>query len=103
MTGSLAQLTYLSQELLHDLGSVVDSENNVGDASGDESLDLVDDHGLVAKLNQGLGESQGLYHGGIISYWLSRSRTEYGVRIARQSSRGNVREVEDGCRSHQQE
>lgn len=60
MTGSLAQLTYLGQELLHDLGSVVDGENNVGDANGDESFNLVDDHGLVAKLDQGLGESQGL-------------------------------------------
>lgn len=45
---------------LHDLRTVVDGENDVGDTSLSKGLDLVLDHGLVAKLHEGLGESQGL-------------------------------------------
>lgn len=51
---------YLVQELLHDLGAVVDGEDDVCDAGGDEGLDLVDYHGLVAELDEGLGEGEGL-------------------------------------------
>jgi hypothetical protein len=43
----------------HDLGAVVDSEDNVGDTSSGESLDLVDNHGTVAKLDEGFGEGEG--------------------------------------------
>lgn len=46
--------------LLHDLWPVVDGEDNVGDAGIDEGLDLVDDHGLVTELDEGLGEGEGL-------------------------------------------
>lgn len=52
--------THLSQELFHNLWAVVDGEDNVGNASGDESLDLMHNHGLVAELNERLGERQGL-------------------------------------------
>lgn len=51
---------YLGQELLHDLGAVVDGQDNVGDAGSDESLDLVDNHGLVSKLDKRLGKGKGL-------------------------------------------
>lgn len=52
--------THLGQELFHDFWAVVDGKDNVGHASGDESLDLVHNHGLVAELHQRLGERQGL-------------------------------------------
>lgn len=51
---------YLGQELLHNLRAVVDGQDNVGDARSDESLDLVDNHGLVAELDERLGEGKGL-------------------------------------------
>lgn len=51
---------HLLEELLHNFGSVVDSKDDVSDASGNQSLDLVHNHGLVSKLDKGLGESQGL-------------------------------------------
>lgn len=49
------------EELLHNLRTVVHSENNIFDTSSNESLNLVYDHGLVAKLNERLGEGKGLY------------------------------------------
>lgn len=52
--------THLCQVLLHDLGAVVDSEDNIGDASSSKGLDLVLNHGLVRELDQGLGEGEGL-------------------------------------------
>lgn len=52
--------THLGQELFHNLWAVVDGEDNVGNASGDESLDLMHNHGLVAELNERFGERQGL-------------------------------------------
>lgn len=46
--------------LLHNLGAVVDSEDNISDASSSKSLDLVLNHGLVRELDQGLGEGESL-------------------------------------------
>jgi len=43
----------------HDLGSVVDGEDNVLDTGLDKGVDLVQDHSLVAELDQRLGEGQG--------------------------------------------
>ena len=43
----------------HDLGTVVDGEDNVSHASSGQSLDLVDDHGTVAELDERLGEGKG--------------------------------------------
>jgi hypothetical protein len=43
----------------HDLGAVVDGEDDVGDASSGQSLNLVDNHGSVAELDEGFGEGEG--------------------------------------------
>lgn len=43
----------------HDLWSVVDSEDDVLDTRLDKSLDLVQDHGLVAELDERLGPREG--------------------------------------------
>lgn len=51
---------YLGEELLHNFRAVVDSENNVCDTRRNEGLNLVHDHGLVAKLDEGLWEGEGL-------------------------------------------
>ena len=53
-------LTNLSKVLLHNLWAVVDGEDNIRDASRGQGFDLMQDHALVAKLDQGLGERQGL-------------------------------------------
>lgn len=42
----------------HDFGSVVDGEDDILDASLDESFDLVKDHRFVAELDQRLGEGE---------------------------------------------
>lgn len=39
-------LLHVGEEAAHDLGSVIDSQNNVLDASANESFDVVQDHGL---------------------------------------------------------
>lgn len=52
--------TNLLQAVLHNLGSVVDSQHNILDTNGSQSLNLVHNHGLVCELDQGLGQSQGL-------------------------------------------
>jgi hypothetical protein len=44
----------------HNLGAVVDSEDNIGDASRSKGLDLMLDHGLVRKLDKRLGVCEGL-------------------------------------------
>lgn len=46
--------------LLHDLGAVVDCKNDIGHTGSSESLDLVQDHGLVCELDERLRESEGL-------------------------------------------
>lgn len=51
---------HLAQVLFHNLGAVVDGEDDVGDTGGGEGLDLVEDHALVAELDEGLGESERL-------------------------------------------
>jgi hypothetical protein len=52
--------SYLGQKLLHDLGSVVDSKNDIGNTCCDQRLNLMHNHGLVAELDKGLGKSQSL-------------------------------------------
>lgn len=63
--------TNLLQVCLHDLGAVVDSQNNVRDTSIGEGLNLVLDHGFVGELDEGLGEGQGLC-GAQVSAWYSQ-------------------------------
>lgn len=53
--------THLRQTLRHNLGAVVDGENDISDSCLGQGLDLVHNHGLVAKLNEGLGRSEGLH------------------------------------------
>jgi hypothetical protein len=43
----------------HDLGAVVDGEDDVGHTSSSQGLDLVDNHGSVAELDEGFGEGEG--------------------------------------------
>jgi len=43
----------------HDLGAVVDSEDDVSHTSSSQSLDLVDNHRSVAELDEGFGEGKG--------------------------------------------
>ena len=49
---------YLCEGSSHDLGAVVDGEDNVCDTGSSESSDLVLNHGLVGKLDQRFGESE---------------------------------------------
>lgn len=72
---------YLGKELFHDLRAVVDRQDDVGDTNGDESLNLVHNHGLVAELDEGLGERQGLSRAGICQSQngSSRRRSKAGV------------------------
>jgi hypothetical protein len=51
---------YLFQSGRHNLGAVVDGEDNVGDTSSGEGGNLVLNHGLVAKLDQRFGKSERL-------------------------------------------
>lgn len=51
---------YLGQGLLHDLRTVVHSQNDIRDSCTSQSLNLMQDHGLIAKFHQWLGESEGL-------------------------------------------
>jgi hypothetical protein len=44
----------------HHIGAVVDSQDNIGDTSSSQALDLVQDHGAVTKLHQRLREGEGL-------------------------------------------
>jgi len=72
----LDRITYITEVLLHGLRLVVDCENNIGDTSFDESFNLMNNHGLVAELNQWLGKSQGLVAesaGWMYDYWICRS------------------------------
>lgn len=55
--------TNLLETSLHDLGSVVDGEDDIGDAHLGEGSNLVLNNGLVGKLNQRLGQSEGLSGG----------------------------------------
>lgn len=47
---------YLSQVFLHNFWSVVHGKHDVGDAGCREGLDLVQNHALVAELDEGLRE-----------------------------------------------
>jgi hypothetical protein len=39
---------------------VINGEDDIRDTSGDQRLNLVQDHGLIAKLNERLGQREGL-------------------------------------------
>lgn len=52
--------TNLCQVLLHHLWAVVDGEDDICYASFGQSLNLVQDHALVAEFHQWLGEREGL-------------------------------------------
>jgi hypothetical protein len=56
--------TNLDQVLLHNLRAVVHGQDDVGDASSSQGLDLVQDHALVAELDQGFRQGQGLVGSG---------------------------------------
>jgi hypothetical protein len=43
----------------HDFGTVVHGEDDVGHAGSGQSLDLVDDHGTVAELDERLRKGEG--------------------------------------------
>jgi hypothetical protein len=61
----------LLQGLCHDLRSVVDGEDNVCDTCSSQRLDLVQNHRLVAELNEGLRKGEGLSQGeAIVSSFL---------------------------------
>lgn len=47
--------TNLFQVTLHNLGAVVDSKHHISNTSLGKSLNLVFNHGLVGKLDQGFG------------------------------------------------
>jgi hypothetical protein len=64
--------TDLFQGLSHDLWAVVDSEDNIGDTSSGESLDLMLNHGLVGELNERLGVCEGLRPGSASQVQASR-------------------------------
>lgn len=51
----------LLQRRSHYLGPVVDGKDDVGDARCGQAFDLVQDHGLVAKLDQRLRQGKGLW------------------------------------------
>lgn len=59
MSHFVEQAAYLCEGSSHDLRAVVDGEDNVGDTGGGKSSDLVLNHGLVGKLDQRFGESEG--------------------------------------------
>lgn len=56
----IAYSTDLLQVSLHNLRTVVDSQNDIGNTSLGKGLNLVLDHGLVGKLDEGFGQGQGL-------------------------------------------
>ena len=60
LQGEQRNVTDLGQVLLHNLRAVVHGQDDVGDTSGSEGLDLVQDHALVAKLDQGFRQGQSL-------------------------------------------
>lgn len=66
-------MTYLSKVLLHNLGAVVDSQDDIRAASSSQGLDLVQNHGLVTELNQRLGKSQGLITSRLVSKTIQKA------------------------------
>ena len=87
----------------HDIGAVVDSKNNIGDTRSSQALDLVQDHGPVAELHQGLGESESLYQS--ISIIDQIKTHHYPGRRGRSMGReiDDLPEDADGSRTLQQE
>lgn len=83
----------LFQRRGHDLGAVVDGENNVGDAGCGQALDLVQDHGLVGEFDQRLRQGKGL---GTWSMAVRCFRPGCGRGIC-------IREGASGCQTHRQE
>jgi hypothetical protein len=58
--GPLGGCTHGLERLGHDLGAVVDREDDICDTGRSESLDLVLDHGLVGELDERLGQRERL-------------------------------------------
>lgn len=58
--GQRSDRTNLFQVCLHNLRAVVDGEHNISNTSISKGLNLVLDHGLVRKLDEGLRQGQGL-------------------------------------------
>jgi hypothetical protein len=86
------------QGLGHDLRAVVDSEDDIGDAGGSESLDLVLDHGLVGELNKRLGVCEGLRLGQL------RRFADRGALAAESTARGGgVQEASGGYQTLRRE
>lgn len=52
--------SYLLEDRDHDIGAVIHSKDNVGHSRGSQTLDLVQDHGTIGKLDQWLGERESL-------------------------------------------
>lgn len=103
------QGTDLLETGLHDLGPVVDGQDDIGDASIGESGDLVLNDGLVGELDQRLGQSEGLSSGArVSSRYIQRGRgaalhcSEEGQQ-QQQRQRTDVREGGGGCQSHRRE
>jgi hypothetical protein len=51
---------YLLEGRDHDIGAVVDGQNNIGDTSSSQAFNLVKDHRAVSKFHQGFGKGQSL-------------------------------------------
>lgn len=110
--GRCKGFTNLLQMCLHDLRAVVDSKNDVSDTSLSKGLDLMLDHGLVAKLDERLGKGQGLKRFSFVSL-VSAFSIGYCskcpcLECARQADSCQwmwiiLQEVGDGCRSHRRE
>lgn len=79
--------TDLLQVRLHDLGSIVDSQNDISHTGLGQGLNLVLDHGLVGELNEGLGQGQGLHR-----WLLADQLIVLYCRISRWSARTPISE-----------
>ena len=73
--------TNLSEVLLHNLGAVVHGQDDVRNTSFRERLDLMQDHALVAKLHQGLGEGECLFKMLLVSHDGHRRRG-FALRVS---------------------
>lgn len=98
---------HLLETLLHHLWAVVDGEDDIRDAGLSEGLNLVENHGPVAELDQGLGEGEGLQEAKpavsisvVFAGWGPGSSI---LAKRRSGEKVNVREVGGGCRSRRQE
>jgi hypothetical protein len=54
------RLTDFCEMLLHHFWAVIDGQDDICDSSSCQRFNLVQNHGLVSKLDQWLGQSEGL-------------------------------------------